>query len=153
MRLLAVGYFSGHQGSWASCNLLSSQVTHFLTCQPCHIWNRHLLVQSHMLYLVELILSQMISDRVNILPSPASESPQRYTFSRPAAVLAWFPWPPSPCRCPECNNRAGLPARSWVPRNSGLAWPGLFANASVSNQRGTAHSFCRACRPGAWGLC
>lgn len=112
---------AGPQSSQASYHLLGSQVPHSLTCRPCHHWNQHLLSKSRILHLVELILSRLISDRVNILPSPASESPQRYTFSRQAALSAWFPWPPSPCRCPECSNGARLPARRWVPRNSGPA--------------------------------
>lgn len=70
--------------------------------------DQHLLVQSHILYLVELILSQIISDRVNILPSPSAESPQRHTISRQAALGVWFPWPPSPSRCPECNHEPVL---------------------------------------------
>ena len=45
--------------------------------QPYRVWHQPLWVKCHVLYLAELILSQIISDRVNILPSPASESPQK----------------------------------------------------------------------------
>lgn len=116
-----MGYFSRHQRSWLPATR-SAPETLFLLQQPGHVWNQHLVVKSRILYLVELILSQIISDRVNILPSPTSESPQRYTFLQAGCSLsAWFPWPPFACRCPECTNEPRLPARSWVPRNSGRA--------------------------------
>lgn len=152
MRWLAAGDFPGPQSSQAPANVLGSRVTHILMCQPRHDRNWHLLFQSHSLSWVGLILSPIIPDRVNILPSPASESPQRYTFPRQAARSAWFPWPPSPCRCPECNIGARLPAGSRVPRNSGPARP-VCLPAHLFPISAVPHSFCRACRPGAWGLC